>query len=331
MITSWEHTLRTDSLRIIQSCHQISTGFYRLNNFIVLPSDLKQDNQTIAVPDLDFLSIPRFWERVRKINTHSCLHFSISSEFLQAVESIVPATEPDFILLKRIWSKHESSILKLIQDLIPQKKSWIKHIVIYPTSFGSITTFAHLNNPGTVRMWLRQDASISNIVEALVTSLTREDAYHHLGFTWNESEAVTDWILAYSPLSAVLQKIDPHFTHSFTLKTTRNRERAILNEISQKFIQKIGAPCTNISAIKNLKLTNFSIREKKLLELLLSRSPHLVSIDEISELLFSGNENKFSLYVISKSIQRLRDKLENHGISGSFIQTRRGRGYLIIS
>ena len=84
----------------------------------------------------------------------------------------------------------------------------------------------------------------------------------------------------------------------------------------REFLRKIGAPSVPLSHIDTSK---FSTSEKQLFDLLTSRSPQIVPFAEIST----------SLYSAAKSIQRLRDQLESQGLSGSFIQTKRGEGYLL--
>jgi DNA-binding response OmpR family regulator len=61
---------------------------------------------------------------------------------------------------------------------------------------------------------------------------------------------------------------------------------------------------------------------------LIENSNSFVSFDAIADN-FSDSDENFSLYAISKTIQRLRNKLETNGISGSYIQTLRGQGYLL--
>lgn len=59
--------------------------------------------------------------------------------------------------------------------------------------------------------------------------------------------------------------------------------------------------------------------------MMIEKSNTIVTIDELADLLFA-NDEEFSLAAIAKTIQRLRDKLEQNGVSASFIQTLRGQG-----
>ena len=61
---------------------------------------------------------------------------------------------------------------------------------------------------------------------------------------------------------------------------------------------------------------------------LIKNKNSIVTFDQIADILFDTYE-KYSLFAISKAMQRLRDKIEQNEISGSFIQTVRGRGYLL--
>lgn len=332
MTTTWEFSPQTEAQRLIHSAHQIVIGFYKANGFLVLPPSFPQDSQTISFPDLPYTTIPRFWDRCKKINIGTKLPLSIPDELINPVVALLeknPFPKPDFSVIQNTWSADEKAVLNIISDLSPSQKNWIKNIHIYPTAYGSITSFNCLEKPGDVHIWLRADASVSNIVEGLLSCLIYMNVVKKLDFTWSESEAVTDWLLAYSPLAPLLKRLDPNYEKVFTLKSTRNKQRATLMHQSQEYLKHISAPLVDISYIKNADISNFSSREKQLFELLVNHSPRLVTIDEIADTLYTKNPDEFSLYAISKSIQRLRDKLEQNGISGSFIQTKRGEGYLL--
>ncbi|EKD62494.1 MAG: hypothetical protein ACD_52C00144G0002 [uncultured bacterium] len=64
---------------------------------------------------------------------------------------------------------------------------------------------------------------------------------------------------------------------------------------------------------------------------MINKRNQLITVDEVANILFKDDENAFSLQAIAKAIQRLRDKLEENGVSGSFIQTRRGQGYILVN
>ena len=103
-----------------------------------------------------------------------------------------------------------------------------------------------------------------------------------------------------------------------------------MTQKSKEFYRKLGVNYQ----VKDFKLENFSdltAREKDLLALMIKKGSSLTTVDEVAEILFKENEDAFSLQAIAKQIQRLRDKLEANGVSGSFIQTKRGQGYLLVN
>ena len=75
-------------------------------------------------------------------------------------------------------------------------------------------------------------------------------------------------------------------------------------------------------------VVNLNPTEKILLKHFIEKENQVVSFDEIADIIFKSDE-EYSLYAIAKKIERLRNKLEENGISGSYIQTLRGQGYLL--
>lgn len=323
MKTVWGYSSKTESARLIHVASHIASGFFQTNHFWVLPfGQCPNLENCVSLPSLPYLSIPRFWNRCSRIST-KVVPLNVPSDLLLSTAKLLAHAKlpnPDWSKTQKHWSKIETKIIAEIYKLIPAKKNWIKKIIIWPTVFGTTCSFNLLSKPGTVYIWLRVDQEVGPLVEAILTSLTRMDVYNNLAGLWPESEIIADWLLAYSPLSKYLPAKLPA-----TIKRTRTHQSATLLQTSQQFLQTIGAPIVSPNQVDT---SHFSTREKQLFELLLSRSPNVVTFDEINELL-TNNYEQFSLYAISKSIQRLRDKLEKNGISGSFIQTKRGEGYLL--
>ena len=223
---------------------------------------------------------------------------------------------------------------------MPAKRGAVKTITIYPTLFGTNTSF---NRPSTfpvdLYLYLREDQGIHAITEAILTSLTRSDVYDKLDGTWQESEILVDWLTIFSPLSQVLQKYEPKPNFLPTMKQVRFKQRGELLQKSKEFYQKLGLdPTANVFSLKRetptifgKQVEDFTIREKEIFVLMINKRNQLITVDEVANILFKDDENAFSLQAIAKAIQRLRDKLEENGVSGSFIQTRRGQGYILVN
>ena len=183
---------------------------------------------------------------------------------------------------------------------------------------------------------MREDQGIYAITEAILTTLTRRDVYEQLSGNWAESELLVDWLVTKSTIHEVLKKYDPGFNFLPTLKGTREKQSAKLLNISDNFYKKLGLPTSNkVFGIKNSEPTihknhanNLTHTEKVILKLLIEKANNVASFDELGNILFKS-EDDFSLYAISKQIERLRNKLEANGVSSSYIQTLRGQGYLL--
>lgn len=336
MRTIWEYSPRTEGLRLLHNSHQIATGFFRANGFLVLPlGHQATGDHVVYTPDLPYLSVPRFWAKSSRIDA-STLPLQAPSDLVHSVTKLLassPIPAPNYAVTESLWTAHQDQIISMIYQLIPGKKDAIKNITIYPTvistgcSFNAPSTF-----PAPIYLWLRADKGVASIVEALLSALTRRDVYTKLDGLWQESEIIVDWLLTFSPLADILKRVDPiGLEPTLTIKSTRSKQHASLTQESQSFLQKIGAPVVSPHSFTSLPQNGFSPREKEVLDLLVSRSPRVVSMDDIGDLLFKDNPDSYSLAAIAKTIQRLRDKLEANGISGSFIQTKRGEGYLLVN
>ena len=332
MLTTWDYSPQTEANRLLHNAHQIATGFYKLNGFMVLPyGTCPSLDNCVSLPNLNYLSIPRFWSRAGRVDVTS-LPIVAPTDLVAQTKSLMAKAnlpKPSYQATQKLWAKHEAKIIKLIYQLIPHKANSISNIIIWPTSFGTGCSFnRHRKHGDSIIIWLRADHGVASIVEALLSSLTRQDVYDKLGGLWQESEIIVDWLIAFSPLSTLLRQIDPNFESTLTIKQTRSKQNAKLLQTSTAFLTNIGAPNTSPVHIDPQVLTP---HEKQLFELLVNKSPHPATFDEIGDLLFKTNPEAYSLEAIAKSIQRLRDKFELSGISGSFIQTKRGEGYLLIN
>lgn len=325
--TTWEYSLDHEAQRLIHATHQIAVGFYKTNGFYPIPygtSPVRDIN--VLLPDLNYLSIPRFWEKVAKVPIEQ-MHMIDQPNLTASLKKLLvnaPPT-PDFSKTKAQWEKIAPDFMTQVYDILPAKKGLIQEVIIWPTNFGTACSFSGIEfTPGKVYIWLRADQGVEAIGWAILTSLTRFDLLNNLDGLWQESQILVDWLMS----QTVFSKFFDHPRNS--MKALRAKQNASMLEVSTKFLAKIGAPNIDSSTIKNIDTSGFTNREKKLLDLLITKSPQIVTFDEINELL-TNNYEHFSLYAISKSIQRLRDRLEKSGISGSFIQTKRGEGYLLVN
>jgi hypothetical protein len=338
-ITTWEYSVDTETERILHTAHQIIVGFYKTNNFVVLPKKVSASAANLVIfPDLNYQSILKFWKMASKIDIYTT-PFTINpilrlkfKELLSKTNSI----KPEYEKVMKLWSKAENEVLNEISRILPDKKSLIKKVTIYPTTTGTSCSFSLNQKGGEMIIYLRDDQGIHAITEAIITSLTREDIYDKLDGIWQESEIITDFLVTQTSIAKVLQKYEKESYYTPTLKGTRHKDSGNLNKLSEEYYKKLNIPNFNnpfslnglTPEINKEPIQNLTQNEKQIMYLLIKNSNNTVSFDEVSDIIFK-DDTKFSLFALAKVMQRLREKLEKNGISGSFIQTVRGKGYLL--
>jgi hypothetical protein len=338
-ITIWVYSDKTEAERLVLTARQISTGFYKNNNFIVLPYNPNIDKAHIVTfPDLKYTNITRFWEQSKKVDVDNNL-IADNQYLVKSISNCLHEAKlkkVNYEKIKKLWTKVQDQILNEIYKVLPSKKNVIKKIVIYPTAFGTNCSFSWIDQKGSILIYLREDQGIHAITEAIITSLTRVDIYEKLEGLWQESEIITDYLVTETSIAKVLQKYEKAENYIPTLKGVRIKEQAKLLAESDEFYKKLGIPNFDkpfgynglIPELFGKPVANLTETEKKVLLSLIKNSNTVTEVDDIGSMMFKSEDN-FSLYAISKTIQRLRNKLEENGISGSYIQTLRGKGYVL--
>jgi hypothetical protein len=297
-------------------------------------------------PELPYQTIPRFWDRVKRVDTKN-FPLNFPPELVEATTDLLDKLnlrKPEIGQVKTTWNQAKNKLMETIETIISgqpngkfRKLPIVKQIIIHPTYFGTTVSFSVAESfPAVVEMYLRIDRDIYSIIEAILSAITRHEVYENLNGLWSESELLVDWLLMKSSLSLILKKYQPKSNFIPTVKYTRMKQSAKLMTQSEEFYRRLGVPILkNVFGLKDDQATiadrpmeNISAREQKILAIMINKSNTIVTIDELADTLFSSDE-KFSLAAIAKTIQRLRDKLEQNGVSGSFIQTLRGQGYVL--
>lgn len=341
MKTTWHWSIESEANRILQTAKNISNGFYHTHNFPLLPwsPTLKYHSSAAYLPKLDYSSLPRFWHYTKNYNIFK-LPVADPHHFLPALTTkLAPLALPDptDLNLVTLWDNHQDHILELIYSLLPKTKNQLSSITIYPTHFGTKNSFSVPTHfPAKIIIYLRQDQGLHAIVESLLSALTRYDTNHHFSAVWTEAEFLIDYLIERTPLNTYISKISPSSIMTGTIPSKRSQIKKNLLFESHKFLSTIGAPTFNHPfktfdnqvTYNNIPLSYLTPREKDLLSLLIKSSPDLVSYDQIADLIFTDNQD-FSLYTISKIVERLRKKLDRHGVSSSYLTTARNQGYYL--
>lgn len=339
----WEYSLETEAKRIVHAARQMVVGFYRLNGFNVLPyqnSNARPDNNVVYLPDLDYKKINKFWEKVGKADVYRLIP-NIDQELMNELVAILKEAnypEPEINQVNNIWEKIEKEFFETIEKIVPDLKGSVKSITIHPTMFGTKCSFNVPEKlPCDLIVYLRSDQDfIYGLVESILSALTRDSVYKKLDGSWQEAEMLVDWLITESAIGKVINKYHDIKFYQPTIRTTRIKQSAQTLKQSDEFYKKLGLPSFE-KPFKNVdgqpvlfdkKMVDLAPQESLVLVKLIENENKVTTFDEIAQVT-SKSEDDFSLYAISKTIQRIRDSLEANGVSGSFIQTMRGRGYVL--
>lgn len=338
--TQWLYSPESETSRILHTAQGIATGFYLVNGFVVVPDTYKGDiTELVVFPKLNYMSVPKFWEQVRRIDINNIPVIPPEELFINTNNLVLAhgLHEPEYADLQKTWAQAEDSVLEEIAYLLPGLKHSIENIYIYPTKYGTLASFNRPTDfPSDIHIHLREDADLYALVSAILISITRSKVETEYKGLWSESQMIVDWLIGETPLNSVLKEFQPKRKIPPYLVTLREfSDKSAITE-SEKFYKELGVRRTDSTFeiksekafVDNQEIRGLTPKEFQLLQLLISHKGEIVTINNIADVLFH-HDSDFSLYAISKNIERLRKKLEFNGVTGSYIRTVRGEGYLL--
>lgn len=338
--TSWIYSSHTEALRILHTAHQVANGFYRLNGFVVVPESYKGDKTHLVIlPDLPYIQIPHFWDKVKRLDIDS-VPIDAPDDIVKPLEELLhefPQIAPDFTNLMNLWDRASLDFFDAVYNVIPELAGCVKNIFVYPTATGTNASFNRVYDfPCDVHVHLRVDSDIFVLASSILIALTRSKVYTKYKGLWSESQLLVDWLVEETPIHNALSKYQTNRISPHSMTITRDYFDKHALELSDEFYTKLGLPRfrsqfkveANVVKLDGKPMRELSQNEFKLLSLLIEHRGEVVCTSAIADVLFS-DDNEFSLYAIAKNVERLRKKLEFNGVTGSYIKTIRGEGYLL--
>lgn len=339
--TNWEFNLKMETLRVLETSYLTVTNSYKEKGFYVVPleldSSIRRDYSEILLPHLPYQNIPRYWQKVARIN-YAPFPIKPPNELVEQTQNLLENTflaEPFGCEEKEVlWDRMTHEVSKFLHNMLPVEKE-IREIIIYHTRIGSKVTFNRSKeNPYVVKMYLRKDAGIYYMLYGLITSITRHEVLNKLFGTWEGSQLLSDWILEYSALNDILVrhriKTEP------LLRSLKSKQKAHLELKSAEYLAQLGLTYADTTYkidsdaiyINSKKMKNLSPSNIFLLKLLIQHRGSVLDFENIGKSVFPNGED-FSLYALSKQVQRLRNKLEQNGLPSNLIITKRGKGLML--
>ncbi len=332
-----EASLEADSRLLFHNIAYTHNNFYLNNAWYVISINniYSPDKPIIYFPEIDYTQILEYGVKCNyKVNDYN-------SEELKKIEFIKKVLQPVYKtqlkITKNKLDRYTSEVRPLIFDTVKklrkifpilEKKEFV--VNCYITKIGTHGSFDYIDfNKDTItfNIWLRIDQPALRIVELLVSSVTRslEDVSNKI--SWRETEAVSDFIVKH---------MLGHKAFSGTLESVSVFSPELLNE-SLVFMREHGLPFSRVLTYdqennriyllgKDISDTLGSY-EFRMLRALILNANKTVSYQVLSyEMYKEKAPDKFSLWGLSKTVQRVRDHLNQYGIPREYIKTVRGEG-----
>lgn len=330
--TIWNYSSLTEALRILSTAYQIRNYFYTKKGFYVLPYSLAQQPKVVFFPNLPYKKIKNFWQKV-KLSPQLLLEKN--DPIINQLIQLLPAQKPDFLTTQKKWQNNQIKIWQKLSEFLPKYFSEVKILEIRSTIYGSICSAYSfwLKDKSKIIIYLRSDADYSHIIEAmLIDRLNKLSPASYR--SWEQLEAVQDFLISETVFASYFQNYQP------TITNLNQKQQGKLAKESKDYLRFLGFPMEEFFTIKNSKiylknkpLVNlFSPTEEDILTYLINHKNQVVSFDQIADIIWKDqSDEKFSLYAISKTVERLRKKIELAGVFPEIIQTVKKKGYLLIS
>ena len=327
--TTWHHSKKSEALRLLETAHSIQNHFYQTQEFLVLPELVKNNPKVVYFPNLDYYKIEDFWKKAKKFPD---TYRQKSGSFISKLASMMTEDmRKTFVETQKKWMRIEKGFWKIISALLVPSPFANKKIKFILTRFGTICSdyTYYLKRKNVIELYLRADADISNIAEALfiyaLNILTPEK------YSFTEREAIIDFYLTRTSLAKLFPNYKP------TLDSLRSTQQAQLTKQSENYLRKFGFPKKQVFTQKGNCLFiddrpfHLTKNESKLFKLLIQKRKSLVNYDEFAEVLWGKDSyDKFSLSAITKTVERVRKKIKSRGIHKDVIQAQKGQGYIVL-
>lgn len=339
-----EYNNLSEYRRFVQICLQIQRGFYQSKRFFLSHDLLKYENRQVYIPDVDISSIPEFWDLLKENNSNPYITsiFPLVEKLNEKSIKIPLIPIEKIEEIKKKLTSYLKNPLKDIFSLFPQLESKDITVIIRPTQFGTVGSFerARINKESVeIEVTYRIDADYSHLLEIILSSIVFGIKYekNRRVVKWQEEWEINESIVDFFLQKTFLSKYSQDYVG--TMEVIENPEIYYLDLIakSKEIYEKLGYPINTYVEIKDdmifingeLPKKPFTDPEKKIIKSLIDKKGRLITNDELQDVLWEGNYDKYSLWALAKTIQRIREKIRSCGISSEIIQTVRGKGYLI--
>jgi hypothetical protein len=339
-----EYNKLSEYRRFVQICLQIQRGFYQSKRFFLSHKLLKYENRLVHIPDVDISSIPDFWDILKNSNNNPYItDIKVLVNELDKKNIHIPQlTEVQIEQTKRDIASFVKEPIKELARIFPQMSNKEINILVRPTLYGTVGSFERATitqKSVEIEVTYRVDTDLSHLLEIILSSLVFGIKYekNRRVVKWQEDWEINESIVDFFLQKTILSKYAPNYVGTMDLVENPEVFYQDLIANSKEIYQKLGYPINTYIEVKDdmifingeLPKKPFTEAEKRIITTLVDRKGRLITNDELQDILWQGNYDKYSLWALAKTMQRIREKMRSCGIASEIIQTVRGKGYLI--
>jgi len=329
--TIWNYSKNTEAIRILQIAYNIKNGFFQKQGFHVLPYTVPHNSRVIYFPKLNYAKIPDFWDKVKQTTQQLVEKNDV---IIPQVEQVLPSKPLRYQHQQKQWKRVQNFFWKKCTTLLPSYFTDIRTLEIRPTQYGSIATgYSYwLKETHYIIVYARIDSDFSHIAEGIFLDRFKKLEQTNR-YSWSQTEAIIDFILTETYLKTLFP------SYKKTVLSLEQQQSGKLAIDSKKYLRTLKLPSQTLLTVKNkqIRIHNktpsviFTTSEKRLLYKLIKKRGSVVTYDEIAYVVWKNKaDKKFSLYAISKLVQRIRRKITVMGLHSRIIQAIKTQGYILI-
>lgn len=340
MRIQWIYNKDNDIYRLNYTFSRIFSGYYYDRGIPLVFNDTK-------IREKNVVRLPRF--KPQQLLQYKKYFPSTSYEKFRLMSEVGDFVYPylESLLNKRQNFEQivqvEDQFNKISQDFIGFITKFFSHIElkgldiqVYPTMYGTQASNDILKpSEKTFAVFIRNDAGIYELVAAILTGLMQYGLQENYLSGWLETQTLVNWLIRQTVLSELVgctnQEASVNMIYKiktgypFEIVTKSNEINEALNIASNKLHLEIGHGNKIYFNNRALGLINW---ERDIMIKFLENPQKVLDYYEIADVL-EIKEESFSLWAISKRIQRLRETLDKQGVGGYKIQNVRGQGFIL--
>jgi len=286
----------------------VKEGFYTELNFYILPELPEKFRDRV-------IFLPRYKNKTESIDIIK----SNELKYKIKIEKLINQLD-----------KNKEKIEKFLYSTFSKINKNFK-IQIYPVFFGSVGRYEIGKN--LIYIFPRFDRTLPQTIKLVVTALvhysnkkiftSKNDLNLLRNKPWFEKQNLSKKIASSDKFIKLFGKCED-INDILKFKTCAryiSDHKKYLKDLKIKSKEKING---------NSYFKNLTTKETKLLKALINNKNKIIDYDLISDILWGEKSTeKFSLYAISKTIERIKNKLYQNGQIANLIHCQRGKGYAL--